>query len=281
MKNHILTVYIYTVAYVLALVLLIPMAVLRVLNRGDPTCRKTGRLMRRFGQTVFSLMPIWKYRLEGQIPDDIGDKGYVVVANHRTTGDVFLLANVPWDMRWVAKVELMQFVPVLGQLLWLSGDIPLKRGCKESVVRMVHRAEETLRNGLSLMVFPEGTRSKTGALGPFKDGAFNIAIDTGRPVLPLAVFGTATLWPRGTFSLGQGTGVIKVLPPIPTDGLTREDMPALKEQARRAILDELEKGTGCATDAAPGNGIAPQPTADFSKDAGKANPEGAVQGMDR
>ena len=239
MKNFVLTVYIYSMAFLLGALLIPPMAVLALATRGDPGRRTTGRLMRRYGRLIFRLMPIWNHKIEGTPPGDIGKNGYVVVANHQSTGDIFLLTNVSWDMRWVSKVELMKFVPILGLLLWLSGDIPVQRGNKASVIKMMERCRNTLKSGLSVMIFPEGTRTKAKKLGAFKDGAFHIAIETGRPILPLAISGTTDMWLRSSFSLGKASGTIRILPPISTEGMTKDDLPALKKKTRTAILDAL------------------------------------------
>ena len=239
MKKILLTTFIYFAAFFLAGVLLPPMAVLVLFTRGDKTRRLPGRLIRWYGKALFKMFPLWKYRIEGEPPKDIGNKGYVVVANHQTTGDIYLLCNVPWDMRWVTKVELMQYVPFFGQLLWLSGDIPVKRGNKASVVRMMEKCRETLTNGLSVMIFPEGTRTKSRQLGPFKDGAFRMAIESGRPILPLTISGTKLMWPRGTYCLGEATGTIRIHPAVPTEGLTLDDLPRLKAEVRQVMLDAL------------------------------------------
>ena len=240
MKQTALTIYIFAVAFLLGALFIPPMVMVRIATWKDPSHRLPGRLMRFYGRLLFRLMPGWHYVIEGRAPEDIGSQGYVVIANHQTTGDVFLLSNMPWDMRWVSKVELMKFVPVLGLLLWLSGDIPVRRGDKSSVVRMMERCRETLKNGLSVMLFPEGTRAKSGPLGKFKDGAFRLAIETGRPLLPLAVDKTLELWPCGTFALGAATGAVRILPPIPTQGMSLEDLGRLKDLAREAIRQALE-----------------------------------------
>ncbi len=240
MKQTALTIYIFAVAFLLGALFIPPMVLLRAVTWRDPAHRLPGRLMRFYGRLLFRLMPGWHCVIEGCVPEDIGSQGYVVIANHQTTGDVFLLSNMPWDMRWVSKVELMKFVPVLGLLLWLSGDIPVRRGDKNSVVRMMERCRDTLKTGLSVMLFPEGTRSKTGPLGKFKDGAFRLAIETGRPILPLAVDKTLELWPCGTFALGAATGVVRILPSIPTQGMNLDDLTRLRDRARDAIQQALE-----------------------------------------
>ena len=276
MKQTALTFYIFAAAFLLGALFIPPMAVLRIVTWKDPSHRIPGRLMRFYGRLLFRMMPGWHFTIEGSAPEDIGSQSYVVIANHQTTGDVFLLSNMPWDMRWVSKVELMKFVPVLGLLLWLSGDIPVRRGDKSSVVRMMERCRETLKNGLSVMLFPEGTRAKLGPLGNFKDGAFRLAIETGRPVLPLAVDKTLELWPCGTFALGAATGVVRILPPISTQGMSLDDLTRLKDLAREAIRTALEDMRGHSSADAPPKGPDAPTGADSSADTA-SSPEAPVK----
>ena len=114
--------------------------------------------MRRFGRTTTRLSPLWRISIDGQVPDDISHRAYVVVANHQSNLDPFLLSHLPWDMRWIAKQELFR-IPVIGSLLRLLGDIPLRRGDSESVRRMVAECRETLDRGLSVMMFATRARS--------------------------------------------------------------------------------------------------------------------------
>jgi 1-acyl-sn-glycerol-3-phosphate acyltransferase len=108
------------------------MAVSSILHRGDPTQRIPGRWMRRLGRTASRLTPLWKFEIEGERPADIDHRAYVVVANHESQADPFLLSFLPWDMRWVAKEELFR-QPVTGWAMRFGGDIPLRRGEGESV----------------------------------------------------------------------------------------------------------------------------------------------------
>ena len=207
------------------------MAAVWHLYRGEPTQRVPGRLMRRFGRTTSDLTPMWRFRVEGTPPADIDRRGYVVVANHESVADPFLLSHLPWDMRWVAKQELFE-LPLIGRLMKYGGDIPLRRGRRESVVEMLAECRRTLEAGLSVMLFPEGTRSKDGALLPFKDGAFELALATGAPVLPIALAGTRHCMARGARWIGRANAIARVLPALPSAG---RPLPELREQARDAI----------------------------------------------
>lgn len=221
---------------VLALVFVPIMGVYTLFRRRN--LRGRGAWMRRFGRMCARVTPIWRFRVEGEAPAEVRRRAYVVVANHESSADPFLLSWLPFDMRWVAKVSLFK-LPVIGWLMRLGGDIRLLRGNGDSVREMLAEARHTLEAGLPVMIFPEGTRSPDGALQRFKDGAFQLAIDAGVPVLPLAIEGTRACRPKGSLWFRRATATVRVLAPLPTDGMTRAELPKLREQTRTAIRDAL------------------------------------------
>jgi 1-acyl-sn-glycerol-3-phosphate acyltransferase len=184
------------------------------------------------------LTPLWTFSIEGEKPTDIDRRAYVVVANHASTADPFLLSWLPWDMQWVAKEELFR-APVLGALLRLGGDIPLRRGDGESVRAMLSACRHALRHGLSVMIFPEGTRSVGGGVQRFKDGAFRLAIEEGAPILPIAIAGTHRCMPKGSVWFGRAHAVARVLAPIETRGMTVDDVARVRDLARERIAAAL------------------------------------------
>lgn len=221
---------------VLALIFLPLMAAYCLARPGD--LRGRGGWVRRFGRTCTRLTPIWRFRVEGAAPADIKNAPYVVVANHESTADPFLLSWLPFDMRWVAKVSLFR-APVVGWMMRMGGDIQLQRGDGASVRAMLAEARTTLDGGLPVMIFPEGTRSSDGALQRFKDGAFHLAIEAGVPILPLAIEGTRACRPKGSRWFGVASARVRVLPAISTSGCTAADLPRLREDTRAAIRDAL------------------------------------------
>lgn len=203
-------------------------------NKHDPTHRRAGHWLRNFGKLTSYLTPLWDFSVEGEAPKDIATRAYVVVSNHESNADPFLLSWLPWDMRWIAKDELFK-LPFFGLLLKFGGDIALRRSEKNSVLEMLEECRRTLQGGLSIMMFPEGTRSRDGHLRPFKDGAFQLAIETGAPILPVAIAGSRSCLPTGSVMLGESRALARVLEPIETAHLTLADLPALKEQTRERI----------------------------------------------
>lgn len=234
MRRAILGLYTYFEFFVCAVVFVPLMAVAALLAKPDVGNRIRGRWMRRFGRVTSRLTPIWKFSVEGQGPKDILQRGYVVVSNHQSTADPFLLSFLPWDMRWVSKEAIFK-LPIIGWLMKLGGDIPLRRGEAQSVVQMLNACKETLASGMCVMIFPEGTRSPDGKLLPFKPGAFQLAIETQSPILPVALTGTHACRPKGSLWFGEAKAVVRVLEPVETAGLTAADLPALIERVRESI----------------------------------------------
>lgn len=234
MANAVAGIYSYAEFGACVLAFLPVMAVSSVRHRGDPTQRMPGRWMRRLGRATGALSPLWRFTVEGAPPPDIDRRGYVVIANHESTADPFLLSWLPWDMRWVAKEELFR-PPLTGWAMRFGGDIPLRRGEGDSVRAMLAECERALAAGISVMMFPEGTRSEDGALGRFKDGAFALAIRARVPVLPVAIAGTRQMRPKHSRWFGRAHACAKVLPVVPTEGLAEADVPALRDRCRDAI----------------------------------------------
>lgn len=196
-----------------------------------------GYLFRKLAVAHQRLTPLWTFRVEGEVPDD-PRRPYVVVANHESFVDILLISHLPMEMKWLSKQTFFKF-PLVGWMMRLAGDIPLRRGERESAIEALRQCADRLDKKVSVMIFPEGTRSKNGDLGAFKDGAFSTAIEAGVPILPLVVHGTRTALRKHDWRLGRSEAVVRVLEPVPTDGLGPDDVAALRERVRTMIADEL------------------------------------------
>jgi len=146
-------------------------------------------------------------------------------------------------MKWLSKAELFR-IPVLGWLMRLAGDIPVDRGNPRSAAEAMVRCKEILKQKVSVIIFPEGTRSETDEMLPFKDGAFRLAIDAGVPILPLAVSGAATALRKHDWRLGRSVAEVRVLEPVETTGLARADIPALRDRVWQMIATERDQMRG-------------------------------------
>lgn len=159
----------------------------------------------------------------------------VYAANHTSMFDIWALsAALPGSVRFVAKAELAR-IPLLGPAMVRAGHVSIERENKAKAIDAYHRAAEAVRSGISTVVFPEGTRSRTGELLPFKNAPFGLAIAAGVPLVPLYVAGTFRILPKGGLRLHPAPIHVLVGEPIPTAGLTLADRQALRERARAAI----------------------------------------------
>ena len=215
------------------------MLLVRLATLGDPGRYWVGYLFRLIGVATATLTPYWKFTARGAIPAAPRNP-YVVVSNHESFTDILLISHLPWEMKWLSKAELFR-IPVMGWLMHLAGDVPVKRGFGPSAVEAMAKCREILARKVSVMIFPEGTRSLTDDLLPFKDGAFRLAIDAGVPILPLALHGTRTALRKHDWRIGRSTAVVEVLAPVETAGLTPADVPSLKQKVRGMIVEARDR----------------------------------------
>ena len=193
----------------------------------------SGRVLRRTAQAAATFSPVWRFRIHGAIPKNPGKA--VCVSNHCSHTDVFLISHVPWEMKWLAKRSLFN-LPFIGWSMRLVKDVPIDRASPSAAKAALDKCAAWLERGVPVMIFPEGTRSKTGEMQAFKDGAFRLAIDTGADVLPMAVAGTEDALPKHDWRPGYARGILTIGKPISTQGMTVADVPRLKEAARAQIV---------------------------------------------
>ncbi len=160
---------------------------------------------------------------------------YVFMSNHQSVLDIgALVLTLPVNWRFVAKRELT-WVPFFGWALGLSDQIVIDRGNRMKSMNSLRRAAERVRGGISVIVFPEGTRSPTGRMREFKSGGFHLAIDAQVPILPATVSGSFDLIPKRSLKVRSGTIKVVYATPIATSGLGVADRHALKDRVREAI----------------------------------------------
>ncbi|MEZ5228400.1 MAG: lysophospholipid acyltransferase family protein [Acidimicrobiales bacterium] len=177
--------------------------------------------------------------MSGAVPTD-PRRPYVVVANHESFVDILLISHLPFEMKWMSKETFFKY-PLVGWMMRLAGDIRLDRGDKASAADALVQSRDRLDKHVSVMIFPEGTRSKTGELQRFKDGAFRLAIESGAPILPLAVIGTRDALIKHDWRFGYSQAEVRVLDPLSTDGLGPDDVASLRETTRSTIAAALDE----------------------------------------
>ncbi len=209
-----------------------------------------GRTFRFFGVVLSWLHPYWSFGVSGPVVRP-RIRRTVVVSNHESQADPFLVSHLPWEMKWLSKESIFK-VPAFGWCMHLVGDVPIRRGQKDSVEVAMGRLRQWLERDVPVMMFPEGTRTADGSLGPFKDGAFRLAIETGADLLPLGLRGTRAALPKHAWRFGRSRARVRCGAPIPTAGCTLADLPRLKEEVRtqiEAIRAELDRELGADPDA--------------------------------
>ena len=160
---------------------------------------------------------------------------YVFMANHASTIDIWaLFLAIPRRVRMIAKKQLAR-IPLFGWVMWAGRFIFIDRQNAAAARRSIDDAGRRIRGGDSVLIFPEGTRTRDGQLGAFKKGGFHLAMEAGVPIVPIALRGTRALMPRGSLRVKSGEVSVIIGKPIPTSGLTVEDRPALIQRVRDAI----------------------------------------------
>jgi len=171
---------------------------------------------------------------------------YIFAGNHQSQFDIFAVQGfLGHDFRWLAKKELFD-VPIFGAALRRVGNISVDRSHSRAAVKSLDEAAQRIAAGTSVLIFPEGTRSKDGQLLPFKSGAMVLAIKAGVPVVPMAIVGTHAVLPKGRLLAKSGQVVIRLGEPIETSGYKVKQKHELAErlQAEVAALIAEEQRNG-------------------------------------
>lgn len=240
MLQRIYSIWTWTVTGLIALVWLPWMAIVYVVTVPfDPGRYVVGRWFRRAAVLSVKLNPLWHFRTSGVRLED-PRRPYVAVSNHESLADIFLISHLPWEMKWLSKEAIFR-IPVMGWMMRLAGDIAVRRSERSSRAEALAACRERLSNRVSVMIFPEGTRSRTDELLPFKDGAFRLAVEAKVPILPLVVAGTRGAMPKDSLLFGRAVAEVRALEPIETAHLTVADVPALRDRVRALITEERDR----------------------------------------
>jgi 1-acyl-sn-glycerol-3-phosphate acyltransferase len=204
----------------------------------DPRRRLLHRFTCFWASLYTWLNPAWPVRIEGRERIRDGET-YVMVANHLSLLDILVLFRLFAHFKWVSKVENFR-VPFIGWNMTLNRYVKLRRGDRSSVVQMMKSCRETLASGSSIMMFPEGTRSPDGRLRAFKTGAFELALECRKPILPIVIRGTSDALPkRGVVLQGRHPITIAVLEELPYESFAGESAEALSQRVRALIAARM------------------------------------------
>ncbi|HUC44884.1 MAG TPA: lysophospholipid acyltransferase family protein [Candidatus Sulfotelmatobacter sp.] len=177
----------------------------------------------------------------------------VFLANHLSALDIWVLAVIlPDTTRFVSKRSVF-WIPVLGQAMKVAGFIPIDRKDKTRAIRSLAGATAAIRGGASVILFPEGTRSRDGKLAPFKKGSFHLALAAGVPIVPIAISGTGTILRPRSIVIRRGTARVTVLPPLDPASFGERGVEALAREVRARIAGCLAPEELADADRAPQN----------------------------
>jgi len=237
MKKIILSIIIWVVGSMLTIILYFAMAFFTVLLY--PFDKKRQFVHAQcfwWSDLAIALNPYWKLTVSGLENID-KRRTYVIIANHQSLADIVLAYQLKMQFKWVAKKSLFK-LPFVGWSMHLAKHIKLERGNFSSIKKVYKEAAYWLKSGISVLFFPEGTRSQTNEMGDFRNGAFKLAIKEKVPILPVIFEGTGTAIPKGSWVFTTKTSAkLRVLPAIETTGYKPADFAKLRDAAR-AVLEK-------------------------------------------
>ena len=191
------------------------------------------------GLVLIRMNPMWKVKPEGRSRIDRKQE-YVIISNHQSILDIVVFNIIRHKLRWVSKIEVFK-VPLLGWSMRMAKYIGLERGNKHSVARMMEECVESLNDHISVVIFPEGTRSLTGRIGKFKSGAFQLALKTGKPILPVVLDGTGDILPKkGMIFRNKRIVRVRVLDPVFPPDFGTDNPEVLAERMQKIMTAELD-----------------------------------------
>jgi 1-acyl-sn-glycerol-3-phosphate acyltransferase len=172
-------------------------------------------------------------------------QSYVYMSNHQSNFDIpVLLAYLPVQFRWLAKAELFK-IPIFGRAMRGAGYVKIDRFNQEAAFESLNEAARKMKNGVSIMIFPEGTRSRDGNIRSFKKGGFIMALDAAVPIVPVVLKGTWTIMDKSSLRINTGEVSLNIETPIATTDYTRENKDDLIKSVRAVISEGFEKGIKC------------------------------------
>lgn len=166
---------------------------------------------------------------------------FIYMPNHVSNFDIPVLqAYLPVQFRWIAKAELFK-IPIFGYAMKRAGYISIDRFDRKAAIQSLNNAAEIIRNGTSVIIFPEGTRSQNQNIQSFKKGGFVLAVDSGVPIIPVIIHGTWSIMQKKQILVKPGNVVLEIKKPINTLDYTRKTKDELMEKVRNIMVESYKK----------------------------------------
>ena len=186
------------------------------------------------------IIPVWKVEVEGR-EKAVRGKTYVIISNHQSMLDILLIFYLRYRFKSVSKIENTK-IPVLGWYIRMADYITVDRINEQSKSGMLDKSLKCLKDGTSLMIFPEGTRTNKNEIGRFKRGAFLLAIQAEIPILPVIIEGTGLIFAKDNLIFSWGKRItMKVLDPVEPSSFGTQDNDELALRLRSLMNSELKK----------------------------------------
>jgi 1-acyl-sn-glycerol-3-phosphate acyltransferase len=164
------------------------------------------------------------------------ERPFIFMSNHQSDFDILIiLAYLPGQFRWIAKKELFR-IPVFGRAMKKAGYIEIDRQNHDRALQNLTEAARKIREGKSVMSFPEGTRSLDGTVKAFKKGMFHLAIEAGVPIIPITIIGAAEIMPKRSLKINPGRITLIIDQPIEVTAYAEASRPELIERVRNVIM---------------------------------------------
>jgi 1-acyl-sn-glycerol-3-phosphate acyltransferase len=220
----------------------------------------------RDGKHVYRINQLWsrlmlklggiELKVDG-LEQITADRQYIFMVNHQSNVDIPVLVQAlpQFQLRWIAKKELL-WVPFFGWAMWATKHITVDRSDPLDAVRSIERAQQRIAAGISVVVFPEGTRSRDGKLLRFKKGGFLLAVKTHTAIVPVTINGSRDALPANAWRLKPGTIKITVDQPVAVEGYRPGNLRLLAKQVQETIAGHLEQSAAAQTHMA-GETVAP------------------------
>jgi len=225
--------------FLLSSVILTPFLILiwGITRPFDPRLMTLHKLSCFWGAQYIWVNPLWSLKIQHK--ERFNDKiPHILVSNHQSFVDILVVYSLFKHFKWTSKAENFK-LPFVGWVLSFNNSIPVYRGAHDAYVKFSGKALEALRSGSSIMMFPEGTRSRTGEMGKFRDGAFMVAREAKIPIQPMVIHGSFSAIPKkGWVIQGKNKMTLRVLDPIPYDDFKDLSISEISQLVHKKIKDE-------------------------------------------
>ena len=203
---------------------------------------RNGAIIHRFAARPWAKVILWisgiKLQINGLHHISTGIP-YIFMSNHQSYFDIFaVLAGLPSNFKFILKQELMK-IPLFGQAVRLAGYISIDRSDVRSAIQSMDKAAERIRNGASVLMFPEGTRNPEGQVQAFKKGGFHLALKSGSHIIPVSIINSNKIVPKGERKMYKGTITMNIGEAIPTKDYSKQSLDQLIAHVRDTIINQM------------------------------------------